>query len=138
MGVGFGEFDAFGFGGFHTMFSIVFFIITVGFIVILVSFVKNIMIWNKNNHSPQLTVSATIVSKRMNISRHRHANAGDITGAHGYYTTLTTYYYITFEFDSGDRMEFPVKSSEYGTLAEGDRGNLCFQGTRYLSFERDR
>ncbi len=127
-----------GFEVFHTMFSIV----TVGFIIILASFViilvKNIITWNTNNHSPQLTVAATVVSKRMNVSHHRHTNAGDITGAHGYHTTSTTYYYVTFEFDSGDRMEFSVKGSEYGMLVEGDTGNLCFQGTRYLSFERDR
>lgn len=26
---------------------------------------------------------------------------------------------------------------EYGMLAEGDRGRLTFQGTRYVSFERE-
>lgn len=45
-------------------------------------------------------------------------------------------YYVTFQFESGDRMEFQVYGSEYGMLAEGDEGKLTFQGTRYLSFER--
>ena len=29
-----------------------------------------------------------------------------------------------------------VLGTEYGQLAEGDRGELAFQGTRFLSFER--
>ncbi len=47
-----------------------------------------------------------------------------------------TDYYLTFEVESGDRMEFEVEGEEYGLLAEGDRGILNFQGTRYLGFER--
>ena len=43
---------------------------------------------------------------------------------------------MTFQVDSGDRMELSVSGSEYGMLVEGDRGKLSFQGTRYLSFER--
>lgn len=50
----------------------------------------------------------------------------------------STRYYVTFQVESGDRMEFSVTGLEYGMLAEGDIGKLTFQGTRYLSFERDR
>ena len=53
------------------------------------------------------------------------------------HTTSSTWYYATFEFESGDRMELGVSGSEYGMLAEGDSGKLTFQGTRYLSFERE-
>ena len=45
---------------------------------------------------------------------------------------------MTFQVDSGDRMEFSVSGQEYGLLAEGDRGKLTFQGTRYLGFEREK
>ena len=65
-----------------------------------------------------------------------HANAGDMSGAHGFHTTSSTTYYVTFQVESGDRMELHVSGSEYGMLAEGDTGRLTFQGTRYLSFER--
>lgn len=34
-------------------------------------------------------------------------------------------------------MEFSVSGSEYGMLVEGDQGKLSFQGTRYLSFQRE-
>ena len=46
--------------------------------------------------------------------------------------------YATFQVESGDRMELSMTGTEYGLLAEGDRGKLTFQGTRYLGFERQR
>ena len=45
---------------------------------------------------------------------------------------------MTFQVESGDRMELSMTGTEYGMLAEGDRGKLSFQGTRYLGFERQR
>ena len=42
---------------------------------------------------------------------------------------------MTFQVESGDRMELRVSRSEYGLLAERNQGNLSFQGTRYLGFE---
>ena len=43
---------------------------------------------------------------------------------------------MTFEVESGDRIELELSGTEYGMLAEGDYGKLSFQGTRYLGFER--
>lgn len=54
------------------------------------------------------------------------------------HTSTSTSYYITFEVESGDRMELYVSSDEYGLLVIGDYGKLTFQGTRYLGFERIR
>lgn len=116
---------------FEFMFSIVFILILSMFVVTIV---KSIMQWNKNNHSPRLTVEAKVVAKRTSVSHHQHANAGDATGAHGFTSTTSTSYYVTFQVSSGDRMEFSVSGREYGMLAEGDFGNLSFQGTRYLGF----
>lgn len=116
------------FGIFRILFIIVFLLI-LG--TMIVEFVKGIGQWNKNNHSPRLTVPATIVTKRTNVTRH-HRN--DVEGFHHHHTS--TSYYVTFQVDSGDRMEFCVSGQEYGLLVEGDRGNLSFQGTRYLGFER--
>jgi hypothetical protein len=103
------------------------FIVVAGFIVVTI--IKGISQWNDNNHAPRLTVEAKVVAKRTNIT---HFNDGtDTTMVH----TNTTYY-VTFEVESGDRMEMNVRGSEYGMLAEGDVGKLTFQGTRYLNFER--
>ena len=125
------------YSGFDALFSILFplvFLFVLG--MILFTVVSDLRTWRKNNASPRLTVPATVVAKRMNVSRHHTANAGDMTGAHGYTSTSATTYYVTFQFESGDRMEFQVYGSEYGMLAEGDEGKLTFRGTRYLSFER--
>ena len=131
MGFGFGMGFNQGMGMFNTfgiMFTIVFVLVIGMFIVIAV---KGIGQWNKNNHSPRLTVPATVVAKRTNVSHHRHGGVND----HHHHHTSTSYY-VTFQVESGDRMELHVPGTEYGLLIEGDSGNLTFQGTRYLGFER--
>lgn len=116
------------------LFPIMFILI---FIIIVFTFVKGIATWFKNNNSPRLTVSARIVAKRQNTTHNNQPNAGDISGTHGFHTISSTSYYVTFQVDSGDRMELSVSGSEYGVLAEGDKGQLTFQGTRYLTFDRE-
>ena len=124
MGFGFGMgFDMFG------IMSTIIFIVVIG--VFVVTFVQGIGQWNKNNNSPRLTVPATVVAKRTNVTRHRHGGAN---GHHHHHTS--TSYYVTFQVESGDRMELHMAGTEYGLLVEGDSGNLTFQGTRYLGFER--
>ncbi len=119
MGFGF----AFGFGMFGVMFTLMFILV---FGIFIVTIVRGIGQWNKNNNSPRLTVPATVVSKRANVSHHHH----------DHHTHHSTSYYVTFQVDSGDRMELHMTGQEYGMLVEGDQGNLTFQGTRYLGFER--
>ena len=119
----------FGFGAFGIMSVIVPIFFVVVLVMFIVAAVKGIGQWSKNNNSPKLTVPATIVAKRTNVSHHRGA------GEHHHHHTSTTYY-VTFQVESGDRMEFHVPGHEYGMLIEGDHGNLSFQGTRYLGFER--
>lgn len=118
----------FGFDLFYIMFTIVFILVIGTFIV---TALKGISQWNKNNNSPRLTVSAVVVSKRTDVLHHRY---GGVNEHHRHHTS--TSYYITFQVDSGDRMEFYVTGQEYGMLIEGDQGMLSFQGTRYLGFER--
>lgn len=129
MGFGFSGFGT-GFTIFQIMFTLVFVLVTGMFIVFAV---KGISQWNKNNHAPRLTVPATVVAKRTNVSRHHHHNHGG-TGMH--HTTHSTTYYVTFQVESGDRMELHVAGHEFGMLIEGDRGMLTFQGTRYLGLAR--
>ena len=118
---GFGMFNVFG-----IMFTIVFVLVIGVFITVLV---KGIGQWNRNNKSPRLTVSATLIAKRTDVCRHHHGGID-----HHHHTS--TSYYVTFQVESGDRMEFQITGQEYGLLMEGDRGNLIFQGTRYLGFTR--
>lgn len=107
---------------FGPIFMVIFVIIFIG--IILVAIISGIGEWNKNNNSPKLTVPAEVITKRSKTS----GGSGD--------SSASTRYYITFQVESGDRIEFPITGSEYGMLAEGDLGMLTFQGTRYLEFKR--
>ena len=115
----------FGFGLFVIMFFIMFGLF---FLVFVGTLIKGLGEWNKNNHSPKLSVPVTVVAKRTNVSRRHH-------GEHHHTSTSTTYY-VTFQVESGDRMELHVSGSQYGLIVEGDQGKLTFQGTRFLNFER--
>ena len=117
------------FAVFPIIFSLMFLLV---FGVVIFGLIKGISQWNKNNHSPRLTVPATVVSKRTNVSHHHHSHGTDHMG----HMSTSTSYYVTFQVASGDRMELHMAGHQYGLLVEGDRGNLTFQGTRYLGFER--
>lgn len=99
-------------------------------IVIITSVVKGASQFQRNNASPILTVECTVVAKRTNVNHNHHPGNDTVM------STTSTDYYATFQVESGDRMELSVSGQEYGLLAEGDRGKLTFQGTRYKGFVR--
>lgn len=109
--------------------ALIFIIIFISIIGMLLSSLKQ---WKKNENSPRLTVPAIVKVKRTNVTRHTHHHHDNNHHSH----STSTNYFITFEFESGDRSEFHVSGKEYGMLAEGDIGKLTFQGTRYLDFTR--
>ena len=102
-------------GGFSVLFVIVFLLILGMFIFV---FVSNIARAARDRASPRLTVQARVVAKRAQVWNHY------------------TYYYATFEVESGDRMELSLDGEDFGLLAEGDSGELTFQGGNFRSFER--
>lgn len=116
-----------GFGLFGVVFTVMFLFVAG---MIIATAVRGIGQWNKNNNSPRLTVSAEVVGKRMDV--HHHHQGGEV-----HHSSSSTSYYVTFQVESGDRMELHVSGSDYGMLIEGDSGRLSFQGTRYLGFERE-
>jgi hypothetical protein len=87
--------------------------------------VKAVSQWRANNEAPLRSVDAMVVSRRQDLDRH---------GDHA----ATTSYHVTFEEPSGERRELQVSGAEFGQLAEGDRGHLIHQGTRYKGFTRER
>ena len=116
--------NSFMFDIFPVIFGIVFLLIAS---VIVITIIKGNSQWNKNNHSPRLTVQATVVAKRHSTSHHHHG-----TEMHMHHTT----YYATFQVESGDRMELLIPGTQFSYLVEGDTGKLNFQGTRFISFDR--
>lgn len=113
---------------FSIMFTLVF-VLIIGMIVFRI--VGGIARWQSNNRKPVLTVPATVVTKRSRVHRNTTNNNGNMM------TSSSTTYFVTFQFESGDRIELRVRDYEYGLLAEGDVGQLTFQGTRFLEFTRN-
>lgn len=90
------------------------------FSLFIVALVRIVGQWIKNENSPRLSVPARIVDMRRKTNPRQHTHS----------------YYVTFEVESGDRMELRVQRSAYHQLIVGDCGTLSFQGKRYLAFER--
>lgn len=124
------------YGGFSFMFRIFPVLFMLGFLFIFGIIIYCIVISakrnHKNNNSPVLSVEATVVSKRTDITHHHYHNSDQSMD----HMDTSTWYYVTFQVESGDRMEFSVMGTDFGLIVEGDTGKLTFQGTRFLGFER--
>ncbi len=70
-------------------------------------------------------VSATLVDRRQEIRR----------GYRWYYTS--TAYYATFATADGDAIELEVTAEQYAALPKVKRGELCYQGWKFLAFRRE-
>ena len=57
--------------GFEFMYILVFLIIVVS---IISHIIRGVGQWNKNNQSPRLTVDATIITKRINVTYNNNVN----------------------------------------------------------------
>jgi hypothetical protein len=79
-----------------------------------------------NAQKPLESSQVLVVAKRTHVS-------GGMNN-----TPASTHYYVTFEWENGERREYPVSGHEYGMMAEGDIGTLMFQGTWYKGFSRNR
>ena len=104
------------------------FVLVIGGFVFLIGFVvkafrNSISEKRYNDTQPVLTKDAKVTAKRTKIN--------------GWSSSVSTNYYGTFEFpENKERLELEVAPEEYGLLAEGDAGQLKFQGRRYLNFQR--
>jgi len=126
--------DLYDYGYGFDMFSVMFFtafILIVG--TIIIGIIKGISEWSTNNTQPILDINCKVVSKRISVS---HSNSHTNSNGEHHSGTSFTSYYVTFEFESKDRMEFSVNGKNYGMIAENDYGKLKFQGTRFLEFNR--
>lgn len=110
--------ESFFFGGGFT--SVFFLLVAVVVGVIVWTLVKSAAQGVKNSASPRVEVRARVVTKRTHVWGD-HARTG---------------YYVTFEMEGGERLELQLSGEDYGMLAEGDRGCLTHQGTRFLGFDR--
>ena len=107
---------------FEFMFPIIFVMV---FGMIIFQFATGIGTWHKNNQSPRLSVNATIVAKRENITHHSHANAGDLSGTHGYHSTSSTSYYVTFQVAQIKKPLENYRDIDAFKIYVSDLGLLC-------------
>jgi Protein of unknown function (DUF2500) len=103
------------------LFSIVPVFIGIVILFFIYTIIKNMVV---NKSKPKIAAAATVVTKRQSSS----SNSDN--------SFINTWYHVTFEFTTRDRIELSVSGSEYGMLAERDKGILTFQGNSFISFER--
>ncbi len=106
-------------------FSIIFFVVfgLIAFVIIM-GIVKSISAGLSNQAAEQVQRSCKVVDKRTRVR-----------GGSGNFSASTDYY-ITFEFDRGERKELEVKDTDFGMIVIGDRGEVHYKGTRFLEFVR--
>lgn len=116
--------------GFTLMFTLVPIFISIIFVIVFSTIIfgigSKVKENRRNNSMEETTKPARLIGKRTHV-----------WGGHGDMSASTSYY-ATFEDEKGDRAEFSVSDDFYGLYAEGDKGMLTHQGTRFLHFERDR
>ncbi|WP_139491242.1 DUF2500 domain-containing protein [Brevibacillus dissolubilis] len=115
------------FGGAPVGFQVVFILVTAGILfTVVMAVVKGI----SNAAAPLLTVEVKVVAKRYKVKGHMHTQ--DNVPMH----SSTTYYFVTFEKENGERIELQVKDREFGLIVEGDVGTLSYQGDWFRGFLR--
>jgi hypothetical protein len=80
--------------------------------------------WSRNNASPIITTAARVATKRSEV----HGGGGE--------SRARTAYFATFETSTAERRELALPAREFGLIADGDTGQLTYQGTRFKGFAR--
>jgi len=128
-GIGFG-------GGASFLFSMVPIFIGIVFVIVIGGILFSAFRYFKNASSPRESVYAMVVAKRMDIrnytNHHQHAN-----GTMHPTNSSRTFYYITLEFENGERREYLDVKHLYGLVVEGDTGYAAIQGDWIVAFQRN-
>ena len=86
-----------------------------------------LMGWFRNSRSPKITVPALVAAKRTRIIH---------LGSRGKGASNKTVFYVYFELQNSDSLELLVSNGQFERLTEGDRGQLTFQGTWFIDFQK--
>ena len=73
--------------------------------------------------APRVTVPASVARMRRTASM--HGSRGD------------DWFYVTFRMEDGSLEEFSVTENDYLVLAEGEKGELTRQGSRFIAFAHE-
>jgi len=116
------------------MFEVVFIALFAGVLAyIIISWIKKIAEWNRNNHAPLESVPAQIVKKET------HSDTAMVPmGTDGaMMQTDNTSYALTFQTETGEQKKFQVTNKIFKQMLQGESGTLQYQGTRFVGFERN-
>lgn len=101
---------------------------SIGGIILLAFFAAVIIIM-------MITVSRAVGSSRKNYSLPRISAPARVVSKRSYAASeKAKAYFITFEYQTGDRAEYRVSSDAYLYFAEGDEGTITVRGTEFISF----
>ena len=111
--------------------KIILFVFIAVSLIILYNVLRGLKEWQSNNSQPSLYEPVIVSDKRTHVW-----GGGGHHGHHMHRGRSRTSYYVTFEFEDGERREFMMSGHKYGQIAQGDTGTLTYQGTRFHNFER--
>jgi len=123
-------------GGFDVMFTIVPILVVIGFVIAIVMMITSGARYVNNARSPRQSVFARVVAKRMDVRHHTSHQTHGNDNMHHMSSSSRTYYYITLEFDNGERKEYLDVKDLFGLVVEGDEGYASVQGEWIVAFER--
>ena len=125
-------------GGFGFMFTLVPILVGIIFAIVIVGIIWSAVRYFKNASAPRESVYARVVAKRMDVRTHTHTHHHP-AGEHMHATRSSrTHYFITLEFEDGQRREYLDTKNLYGLVVEGDEGYAAVQGDWIVAFERNR
>ena len=108
------------------IFPVIFAIVFLGILGVFVFIgLRGFKGWLYNNRQQVYNDPVRVADKRTHV-----------WGGGTHHASANTSYYITFEFENGERQEFMVPDRVYGQTASGDTGTLTWQGTRFHDFQR--
>ncbi|WP_461202377.1 DUF2500 domain-containing protein [Enterococcus sp. N342-3-1-2] len=81
----------------------------------------------KNESTPEVSIPATLVDKSMRSSSNVDANG---------ISNQSITYFLLFELENGERIEFRVGHGKYKLYVIGDSGVLRYQRKRFNSLDR--
>ncbi|MFD2114869.1 DUF2500 domain-containing protein [Paenibacillus yanchengensis] len=123
--------NSFGFndGMFQSSFSFMFVIFNIVFLGILIAAISYFV---KNITAQEEVLFATVVDKRTHVKHSSNAHHDNIGANHSTHTS----YYITLQFEDGQRNELLDIKNLYGLLIVGDQGYASIKGDWLKGFER--
>ena len=76
---------------------------------------------------PEQTAVVKVIGKATKLSGGDYVAGDDGSGTASYTTSVTTSYFISFEFSDGARKSFPVDVKQYNSVTESETGTLTYK-----------